>query len=345
MKRTKILFSIFVLAVSVTSVYLLHADPPIIRTEKQRQEYMKMYPLPKNNQKLKRVLFFPTEDQIGRGIFIKNPRDLAIDKSGAVYVVDQAGHKIFVFDSSGKFIRQFGQKGQGPSDLFRPISIALWKDQLVVSESGNLRIQFMDKNGKYIKSFRTFRAYQTIVLDKSGLIYGVPVSLGGKNTIVDVLDQEGKLLNSFGKPSEYLRSTTLHCIQLCIDEKENIYIARTIPAIIEKYSKKGELIQQFKINYPLVIAKSKIQESKKFKGSVISITDFCVLGERIFVSLYYPRLEIIELTMKGNVKKVYWSKEFSRYLHFKLMINPIKDKLEFYIARVLPERLIDKFSY
>ncbi len=342
MKRTGLLISFIVF---FAGIYLLHALPPKYRTEAQRQKYMKMYPLPENNQKLKRVCFFPTDDQVDRNIFAKNPHDIAMDENGEVYVLDQAGHKILVFDSSGKFIRQFGQRGQGPSDLFLPISIVLWKDQVVVSETGNLRIQFMDKTGKYIKSFRTFRAYQTIVMDKSGLIYGVPVSLGRKKTIVDVLDQTGKLLNSFGKTSQYLSSSTTDCIQLCIDDKEAIYIARTVPAIIEKYSKKGKFLRQIKIKYPVIVAKTKIQETKNFPGIVPSITDFCVLGDRIFVSLFYPRLEIVELTMTGELKTVYWNTDFSSYLHFNLMVRPVKDKLEFYIARVLPEQMIDKFSY
>jgi len=336
---------LLLIALILSGIYL-PGDSTKERIEKHRQELMKKYPLPEINQELKRSFSFPNEKQIEQDIYIKNPYDLAIDKSGLVYVVDQAGHKIVVFDSAGKFVRNIGQNGQGPTDLFRPISIAVWNDQIVVSETGNLRIQFLDKSGKYIKSFRTFRAYLSIVMDKDGLIYGVPLTLGGKSTIVDVLNQEGKLINSFGEKSKYLRSSTMFKIQIFIDANEDIYIGRTIPGIIEKYTKKGQLIEKIKINYPLIIDKAKIQTSKKVsKRYATSFTDFFVLGESIFVSFFYPRFEIIELTMKGKLKKVFWNTEFNSYHHINLTLNPLKDKLVFYVARVFPEQQIDKFSY
>ncbi len=313
------------------------------RRQEWREKIMKKYPLPENNQQLKRIRSFPDEDQIEQDIYMKNPFSLVGDKDGTIYAVDQAGHKILVFDGDGKYLKQIGQSGQGPADLFRPSSIALWNDQIVVSETGNMRIQFLDKNGKYIKSFRTFKAYISIALDDEGLIYGVPAVSRG-NTIVDVLNQDGKLLRSFGEwkqPADIMFKIQLFVL------KKYIYIGRTMGGIIEKYTKKGELVETIRINYPIITDKAKeaTNQNANSRQTKKSITDFFIFEDSIFVSFYFPRFEIIELTMKGEVKKVFWTTEFNRYLHFDFIVHQLKGKLVFYVARVLPDQQIDKFSY
>ncbi len=343
MKRVVVLLIMIMILIG----FLIGDDSNLEKIRQEwREKIMKKYPLPENNQPLKRIRSFPDEDQIEQDIYMKNPFCLVGDKDGTVYIVDQAGHKILVFDADGNYIKQIGQKGQGPADLFRPSSMALWNDQIVVSETGNMRIQFLDKNGKYIKSFRTFKSYISIALDDEGLIYAVPVLPQRTNTnaIVDVLNQDGKLLRSFG---EWNRSTdTMFNIQVRIS-KNQIYVARKIPGIIEKYTRKGELATTIKINYPLIIDKANEAEQKKTNSreNKNSFRGFAVQGESIFISFYFPRFEIIELTMKGEVKKVFWTTEFNRYLHFDFIVSQLKDKLTFYVARVLPDQQIDKFSY
>ena len=49
-----------------------------------------------------------------------NPFDIAFDTAGNMYVVECGNNRVQVMDSSGQFIRMFGQEGEGK--LSRPNS-------------------------------------------------------------------------------------------------------------------------------------------------------------------------------------------------------------------------------
>jgi hypothetical protein len=52
-------------------------------------------------------------------------RNLAIDKNENIYVADIKENIIKVFDKNGKFLRMFGQEGQGPGEIGRIYSIQI----------------------------------------------------------------------------------------------------------------------------------------------------------------------------------------------------------------------------
>ena len=52
-----------------------------------------------------------------------NPRDIAIDSQGLVYVADLGNHRIQKFTPNGKFVAQFGS--YGPGQLNRPYGITI----------------------------------------------------------------------------------------------------------------------------------------------------------------------------------------------------------------------------
>ena len=61
---------------------------------------------------------------------------IACDSTGKVYVTDRDNNRIQVFTAEGKFLRMFGQRGQGRGELHSPIGIAIDTSGIVyVSES------------------------------------------------------------------------------------------------------------------------------------------------------------------------------------------------------------------
>lgn len=82
---------------------------------------------------------------------------IAVSMDGSIFAAVSKQHKIFKFDKDGKVLFQFGQKGQGPSDLFYPGNLSILDNKyLVVCEyASNRRISIFNLNGKFEKIIRT----------------------------------------------------------------------------------------------------------------------------------------------------------------------------------------------
>jgi len=82
---------------------------------------------------------------------------IAVSKKGDIFAVISNQHKICKFDSQGRLLTKFSQKGQGPGDTFYPGPLSILDDKyLLVSEySTNRRISLFKLDGKFYKLIRT----------------------------------------------------------------------------------------------------------------------------------------------------------------------------------------------
>lgn len=82
----------------------------------------------------------------------RNPRYIAADAKGNVYISDWASNHIKVFGPDGKFIRTIGRPGNGPGDLGGPAALDVSGDRLVVWESMNGRFTVLKLDGTFVKT-------------------------------------------------------------------------------------------------------------------------------------------------------------------------------------------------
>jgi hypothetical protein len=61
---------------------------------------------------------------------------LAFDGQDNLYVLDSQNRRILVFDRDGRFVRQFGRRGDGPGDFQLPLAMALTAEGIVVADMG-----------------------------------------------------------------------------------------------------------------------------------------------------------------------------------------------------------------
>jgi hypothetical protein len=78
--------------------------------------------------------------------------DIAYDKKNNIYISDYKANNIKKFDSSGKFIKVIGRKGQGPGEFSYPFWIAVADDRLFVWDMMNMRLCALSLEGEFIKS-------------------------------------------------------------------------------------------------------------------------------------------------------------------------------------------------
>ena len=145
----------------------------------------------------KRVFKFGSSGK-GQGQF-DDPFDIVVcDKSGNIAVADCQNNRIQLFTPDGKFLREFGQNGEGPDRLHEPFSVAFTRSgEIVVVHSGQISMftehchfitHITNEQLKFPWALSTTRDGQMIVCDN------------GDNA-VKVLSPDGtELLQSFSAP-------------------------------------------------------------------------------------------------------------------------------------------------
>ena len=80
---------------------------------------------------------------------LNNPLGVTIDHStGNIYVVDQLGHCVDVFDNTAKYLFKFGDS-RGEGEMYFPISLAISCDTVLISQS-NDHILVYQLDGKFV---------------------------------------------------------------------------------------------------------------------------------------------------------------------------------------------------
>jgi hypothetical protein len=99
------------------------------------------------------------------------PRSLAVDEAGRIYVVDAKPAAIKVFSPDGNLIRTLGREGEGPGE-FRVGFIAVRGGYLVLQDPQVARTTVWDTAGSFIRSWHSSCCYwMDIQIDRQNLIY------------------------------------------------------------------------------------------------------------------------------------------------------------------------------
>jgi len=126
------------------------------------------------------VLTLEEDLVIGGGVNEVEPaflsvRTFKIDDEENIYVLDNKAHKIKVFNKTGKLVREFGEKGQGPGELDFPTNIELYSEnQLIVFNMRGRKMSLFSRNGEFIKDLPMEKhgRISRIRIDSQGSFYG-----------------------------------------------------------------------------------------------------------------------------------------------------------------------------
>jgi tripartite motif-containing protein 71 len=107
----------------------------------------------------------------GHGQF-SNPTGLAVDRHGAVYVVDSNNHRIQRIGMNGE-LKVYGKPGSAPGELWGPTAVAVDPsgDFFFVAEQGNHRVQCFQINGQHRGVMNGFRGPSGVAFDVAGRLW------------------------------------------------------------------------------------------------------------------------------------------------------------------------------
>jgi len=203
--------------------------------------------------------------------FFKAINDLEIYNSYLV-IADFIGNKVLEYKYStneAEFIRSIGQKGKGPGDIERPISISV--DNNIISIKDQEFISFFDIEGNFVTKFRNFSSYiDFLYLDKKVYCVGITKN----DNLIDIYSIDGIRLNSFNKKylkfdyefrkrSKFFIESRIYDGNILSDE-EYIYFLNRRFGIIQKFNQHGDILLK-KDMLPILGKNAKINADKNAK--------------------------------------------------------------------------------
>jgi hypothetical protein len=108
--------------------------------------------------KLKAELLFKLNEDTGDTTsIIRTVSAIKTDDSGNIYVLDRRRAEIFKFDASGSLLKTFGQQGNGPGEMIRPMELLASKDTLFIADQRLRKILVFNSEGEFIRDIIPLR--------------------------------------------------------------------------------------------------------------------------------------------------------------------------------------------
>jgi len=181
------------------------------------------------------VLTFGRQGQ-GPGEF-QDPRGVAVDAAGNIYVADTGNHRVQVFDANGKYLRGWGQYGSGPGEFNEPWGIAVdGEGNVYVADTWNYRVQKFDSMGKFVRMWGESGDTGGDAGALPGAFYGPRAVALARDGTVLVMDTGNKRIQRFTADGEFVGGyggfgagpgQFWEPVGLAVDGEGNVYVADT----------------------------------------------------------------------------------------------------------------------
>ncbi|HLQ34989.1 MAG TPA: NHL repeat-containing protein, partial [Chloroflexota bacterium] len=165
---------------------------------------------------------------------LHDPRDVAVDPAGNIYVADTGNKRISKFKPDGSLAAGWSESAKGA--LVEPSSVAVALDGLIVDDSEAAQLHKYDFDGKPVPGFEHDLALshpRGIAVAPNGTIY---VGDTANNRILRVAS-EGAPLGAFDTKGVKLEQPT----GVAVDEQGSIYSIEPAASRIQKFAADGTL--------------------------------------------------------------------------------------------------------
>jgi len=182
----------------------------------------------------------------GPGQFAE-PRGVAADASGNIYVADTKNSRIEILDPNGNFLRAIGTKGNGDGQLNEPCGVAIGSDGTIyVADTWNHRVARFGPGGEWrgawVDPERNFFGPRGLAIS-GGSLY---VSDTGNKRIVRFDIGSGTVTARWGgagsAPGQFVEP-----VGIAADPSGRIYVADTGNHRIQVFDPEGKPLRQFPV--------------------------------------------------------------------------------------------------
>lgn len=181
--------------------------------------------------------------QSAPGVF-NQPRGLAFDADGSIWVADFGNHRIQKLDAHGEPLLAVGQRGKEPLEFDQPCAVAVGPGGIYVADTWNGRVQVLDREGAFVREMKdSFFGPRGLAVAKDGRVFLADTG----NHRIFVFSPEGGKATEFarrgGGPGELFEPQG---IALSPGEEE-LYVADNGNARVSVFTPDGKFLRAFPV--------------------------------------------------------------------------------------------------
>lgn len=170
------------------------------------------------------------------------PYAVAIDQEDKLFVTDNAGAVVHVFDLNNRTYKQFSAMA-GREKLLKPVGLTIIGNRIYVADSVLRKVCVFDKNGKFIFSFggERFRRPTGIACRRDDNTVYVADTAGHT---IDVFTQDGRFIEQIGSrgTEQGMFNFPTH---LWVDKSGKLYVSDTLNYRIQIFSREHRFLAMF----------------------------------------------------------------------------------------------------
>lgn len=173
------------------------------------------------------------------------PTDVAVATDGSLYISDgYRNSRIIKFDSTGKYLFEWGTKGDGPGQFNIPHGLDLdAQGNVYVADRENNRVQVFTPDGKFLRAWtaENFGTIFSLAYNKTNSTFMAVddhtfLQARHRGSDIYVFDSTGNVRTRFGRSGNFDEFITwLH--DIATDKDENIYVGDILNNAIYKFKK------------------------------------------------------------------------------------------------------------
>jgi uncharacterized protein (TIGR03663 family) len=184
--------------------------------------------------------------ELGSGLRLSEPRGIAVDSRGSLYVADTKHSRIQVFDAAGNPTRTIGSPGSGDGQLQEPCGVAVDETGAVwVADTWNHRIVVFKPDG----------TFQATFVDPEGALFGpravalwrdwVYIADTGNKRILQ-LDRQGKKIRAWGAEGREA-GRFVEPVGIAVDATGQVHVADTGNHRVQVFDASGTYLREFPV--------------------------------------------------------------------------------------------------
>jgi len=186
--------------------------------------------------------------------------------SQKVYVLYPYFSKVIIYNLSGKKLKEFGRKGEGPGEFYGPYDMQCINGRIYISDTKN-RISVFDPDGNFERSIKikSFLAGPAIIIGSSVFYLKGVIEKNVQKTILVKADRHKEVSLEEFEEGVPLREMVFPMVfPAIVYLNDSLVYVDKIKGQVKIFNEKGEMVKEFQIGLsPKKVTKEWIKNFKK----------------------------------------------------------------------------------